>query len=191
MSPWRLTGLLLLAALLSWWVYRAVQTGPEKTAERTGHVPEAYATALETRRYDRDGRLMQTLTAKRMTRFADDGVTELESPALALFPVEGPRWKATAARAYLSADGERIDLRERVRIHRLPGRGTPPGLLATRRLLVFPERDEAETDEKITWRTPDLTVTAVGMRARLDTSEVDLLSQVRARLAPPHDKDES
>ena len=191
MSHWRPTGLLLLAALLSWWAYHTVRTGPGETAERGGHVPEAYATALETRRYDRDGRLMQTLTARRMTRFADDGTTELVAPELDLFPAEGPRWKATAARAFLSADGERIDLRERVRIQRLPGRGTPPGLLTTRRLLVFPEREEAETDEKITWRTPDLSVTAVGMRARLDTSEVDLLSQVRARLAPSRDENES
>ena len=182
--------LLLAAALLSVWIYQAVRGPGPGLGKADGEAPEAYATAVQARRYDATGRLIQQLTARRMIRHGKAAHTELLAPEFFLYPLEGPRWKARAERAFLAEDGRRIDLRERVRIRRLPDHRTPPGLFLTRRLLIFPDRDEAETDARVTWQTPDLSVTAVGMRARLDTSEVDLLSQVHARLAPPRKKED-
>ncbi|RMG30533.1 MAG: LPS export ABC transporter periplasmic protein LptC [Gammaproteobacteria bacterium] len=184
MSTWRLLILLLAAALLSAWIYRAVRPTAHPGEVRAGHVPGAYARDLVSRRYDRTGRLVQVLEARRLTRYADDGRTWLEAPRLRLLAGTGPHWTAAADRALVSPDGARILLRDRVRIQRLPGAGRPPGLFTTSSLLVFPRRNEAETDRPVRWQTPDLTVTAVGMRAWLDRDELELLSRVHARLAP-------
>lgn len=169
-----------LAAAASWWLYQ--QTVLEH-AGRDGnrrHDPDAFAENIDLRTLNTRGKLEHRLWAKRLEHYPDDDSTALESPALELYRPGEPPWRARAQQGWVSSGGAEILLEGDVEVRR-DGQGKlRPAQLTTSKLRVFPDRDYAETDTAVTYRSTGLEVRSLGMRAHFDTGQVELPARVRA-----------
>lgn len=177
--------ILALIAALSAWVFRQATEPPAREAAVQGHQPDAFATDAVLSSYTADGNLEYRLWAERMQHYPDDDSTELTQPYSELYREQGPPWRIEADHGWLSSGGEEVRLRGDVEIHRAASPTNKPTDAYSDTLTLWPQRDYAATDDKITYVTTDLRVDAVGMRAQLDTGELELLSQVRGVHTPP------
>ncbi|BCO31532.1 lipopolysaccharide export system protein LptC [Thiohalobacter sp. COW1] len=181
---WPVMLLLALLAALSGWVYRqATQPVSPETAPTVRH-PDAYATRARLSGYTPDGRLEYRLWAERMEHFPGDDSTELQRPYAELYRIDAPPWRISAHHGWVASQGDEIRLRGEVEIQRDGSPANRPVTAWSDSLDLWPGRDYAATDDKITYISDDLRVEAVGMRARLDTGELELLSGVRGVHTP-------
>lgn len=173
----------LFAALSLWVLQQATHTNkPGESVE--GHHPDAFATDAELSSYTAAGTLEYRLWADRMQHYPDDDSTELTKPHSELYREQGPPWRVKASHGWLSSGGEEVRLEGDVEITRTASATNKPAEVYSDTLTLWPDRDYAETDDKITYITTDLRVDAVGMRARLDTGDLELMSEVRGVHTP-------
>lgn len=174
-----------LFAALSLWVFQQATRTSEPGESVEAHQPDAFATDAELSSYTAAGTLQYRLWAERMQHYPDDDSTELTRPRSELYREQGPPWQVKANHGWLSGGGEEVRLKGDVEIKRAASATNKPTEAYTDTLNLWPERDYAETDDKITYITTDLRVDAVGMRARLDSGDLELLSEVRGVHTPP------
>ncbi len=131
-----------------------------------------------------DGRAKHRLWAARTLHYPDDGSTELEQPYMELYRPGEPPWRVRSERGWVAEGGEEVHLLGAVEIHREGTADLRKVDAYTRDLRIWPNRDYAETDEAVRYETPGTRVDAIGMRARLDTGQLELLAEVRGRHEP-------
>lgn len=175
-----------LAAAGSWWLYQQAASEQARLEGRERHDPDAFADDIDLRTLDAHGTLEHRLWAKRMEHYPDDDSTTLDAPVLEVYRPGEPTWRARARQGRVSSGGAEILLEGGVDIQRAGNKtGLRPVHLTTSKLRVFPDRDYAETDVAVTYRTTDLEVRSLGMRAHFDTGQVELPARVRAVHQPP------
>jgi lipopolysaccharide export system protein LptC len=173
-----------LLALLSGWLYQQVQQRHTPAYGNQRHDPDAFADDFDLSTFDADGRLVHRLWAKRMDHYPDDDSTALAEPYLELYRPHAKPWQARALKGWVGAGGAEVLLEDQVKIHRPASAEQPAADLHTRKLRIFPDRDFAETDVAISYRSAGLRVEAIGMRAYMDQGRVELLDRVRAVQQP-------
>ncbi|MBI5462653.1 MAG: LPS export ABC transporter periplasmic protein LptC [Gammaproteobacteria bacterium] len=173
-----------LLALLSGWLYQQVQQDGRQTAGSQRHDPDAFADDFDLSTLNAEGRLAHRLWAKRMEHYPDDDSTALTAPYLELYRPASKPWQARALKGWVSSGGAEVLLEEHVKIHRPASAQQPAAELDTRKLRIFPDRDFAETDAAVSYRSAGLKVEAIGMRAYLEQGRVELLDRVRAVQQP-------
>lgn len=174
-----------LAAAASWWLYQQVASEHARLEGRERHDPDAFADDVDLRTLNALGRLEHRLRAKRLEHYPDDDSTTLEEPYLELYRPDEPTWRVRSRQGWVSSGGAEILLEGNVDVQRDGKAGLRPVHLTTSKLRVFPDRDYAETDAAVTYRTTDLEVRSLGMRAHFDTGQVELPARVRAVHQPP------
>lgn len=179
-----LLALTLLAGLSGWIYHQATRTDTPEAASAARH-PDAFATGARLSGYNADGMLEYRLWAVRMDHYPEDDSTELKRPYGELYRSNAPPWRLRARHGWVAGEGEEIRLRGEVEIQRDGSPTNRPVEAWSDSLDLWPERDYAATDDKITYISDDLRVEAVGMRARLDSGELELLSRVRGVHTPP------
>ena len=173
-----------LLALLSAWLYQQAQQQRTPADGSQRHDPDAFADDFDLSTFDAEGRLAHRLRAKRMEHYPDDDSTALTEPYLELYRPAAEPWQARALEGWVSTGGTEVLLEEQVQIHRPASNEQPAADLHTRKLRLFPDRDFAETDAAISYRSAGLKVEAIGMRAYLEQGRVELLGRVRAVQQP-------
>lgn len=175
-----------LAAAASWWLYQQVASEHARLEGRERHDPDAFADDIELRTLNARGKLEHRLQASRMEHYPDDDSTTLDAPYLELYRPGEPTWRVRSSQGRVSSGGAEVLLEGDVDVQRAGNKaGLRPVHLTTSKLRVFPDRDYAETDVAITYRTTDLVVRSLGMRAHFDTGQVELPARVRAVYQPP------
>ena len=174
-----------LAAAASWWLYQQVASEHARLEGRQRHDPDAFADDIDLRTLNARGKLEHRLRAKRMEHYPDDDSTSLDTPYLELYRPREPTWRVRAQRGWVSSGGTEILLEGEVDVQRDGKARLRPVHLTTSKLRVFPDRDYAETDVAVNYRTTDLEVRSLGMRAHFDTGQVELPARVRAVYQPP------
>lgn len=144
-----------------------------------GHVPDYYLETFTLTAMTPSGRPDHRLDATRMEHFPDDETSELERPHMVFYRPAGPAWHVDAERGWVGPDGDTVRLLGRVDITRDGASGHTPMHIETRDLDVHLEREYAETDAAVTARSPNTVTHAVGMRAELSRSWLELRSQVK------------
>jgi lipopolysaccharide export system protein LptC len=185
--PWRgvLPVLVIaLAALSSWWLYHQVIQDRARADGSQRQDPDGFADDIDLSSLDATGRLTNRLWAKRMLHYPHDDSTVVDAPYLELYRPDEPPWQVRARTGRISSGGSEILLQGDVDIQRA---GTPelhPAHFTTDSLRVFPEREYAETDAPVTYRSTGLVVRSLGIRAHLDRGQVELPARVRATHQP-------
>lgn len=169
-----------LAAAASWWLYQQVSLEHAQRDGRHRHDPDAFADDFDLRTLNARGKLEHRLWARRMEHYPDDDSTVLEMPRLELYRPGEPTWHVRARQGWVSSGGAEILLEGDVDVQRKGSKAARPVHLTTTKLRVFPDRDFAETDVAVTYRTTDLEVRSLGMRAHFDSGQVELPARVRA-----------
>ena len=181
LARWLLPAALLAAAGASAWMLYGLDPDAPVTAREAPDAPDAYMEHFVTVEMDGAGRPLRRIEASRIAYHADRTV-ELSNPRYVLFRAEGEPWHVRSERGRVSPDGTVVWLLGKVDIWRNDASGARDLDIRTERLKVLPDAEYGETAEPVTILTPRSVSTGVGMRAWLDETRFQLLSQVRTHV---------
>ena len=149
--------------------------------DRPADAPDAYMDTFVTVEMDDTGRPKRRLEADRMVYRADRTVM-LTNPYYVLYRTEREPWHVRSERGQVSPGGNVVLLTGGVDIWRNDGDGARNLDIRTEDLRVLPESEYGETAGPATITMPASTSTGVGMRAWLDETRIELLSEVRTHV---------
>ena len=188
-SPVLLLGCL---AALTYWLDAQVQSSPPRGDGASRHDPDLYIENLSAVSFDKEGRVLQSLSATRAQHYPDDDSVDLIAPSLALTTSGKPRLAVTAETGTVAGDRETVTLRGNVRATRdapatkaeRDGGPAGPATFTTDMLRVIPKLSRAETDRPVTIEEPRGIIHGVGMILDNDARTFKLKSAVRGTLQP-------
>lgn len=179
-SLWLPLVVLLLLAVLSFWIERSVQI--TANGNQTGKAdPEGIMENFEALRTDPSGRPQYRLSAKKLKHYSDSKLTELESPRFVLLDATAGEISVMSRQATVSPDGGEMDLLGEVNVLRGAHAGQSPLTLSTARLLVFPERKLLRAPGTVDIQDKTLKLRAGAMEYNVEQRVIKLTGRVRAQ----------
>ena len=182
---WGVPAALLAAAGTSGWMLYNLDFDAPVAAQRPSDAPDAYMENFVTVEMDGAGKPKRRIEADYMAYHADETI-ELSNPRYVLYRVDGEPWHVRSERGHVSADGTVLLLMGKVDIWRNDASGARALDIRTEHLKVLPDSEYGETEEPVTIRTPTSISAGVGLRAYLDETRFQLLSQVRTHVDRRH-----
>jgi lipopolysaccharide export system protein LptC len=173
-------GLMLVLALLTFWLDRAVREEPVHPSQRR-HDPDYLVHDFTSTSYNRLGLAETTITAEKMLHFPDDDSTELISPRVVQDKPTQPRFTVRADRGVLAREGDEIFLYDNVYLVREPDDAHPSARMNTSFLHILRDRSIVRTDREVTIVEGRRSLSGRGMEYNNDSRELELRSDVTAR----------
>lgn len=133
---------------------------------------------------DAEGKESFTVRGPYLQRDVGGRSLSLVQPRFSFPAAGGGRWQARSDNAWVSPKADEVHLLTRVE---MVGPVSPAGLRTrfdTGRLTIFPDRDTASTDRKVTVTQGDSILSGTGLRADLQAKRFQLLNDVKGRYAP-------
>lgn len=171
-------------ALLSGWLLQRLGQAPPVRQETGRHAPDYYVENFTSTTMDENGFPHRRVNADYMAHFPDTDTHELSRPYMVLYRESSPPWHVRSERGWVSSSGDVLLLLGKVHIWRNNSDGKRQMDIHTEDLRVLPDTNYGETDKLAIITTPGSESRGVGMRAFLDQSRVELLSQVHTRYDP-------
>jgi len=137
--------LLIFLAGASFWLNRVIQADNPKGPQR--HAPDYFVENFKISRFDSTGKLQHTIVAKKMTHYADDDTTVVDEPHMTYYrqsPME-----IVARTALIGMDGKEIDLINKVRVVRHTADDSPPTVMETNTLKLFPDEERGYSNSPV------------------------------------------
>jgi lipopolysaccharide export system protein LptC len=185
---------LLLGALaaLTYWLDAQVQPPAPHVDGSRRHAADIFIDNFRGDSFDAEGRLRQSLGARRAQHYADDDTVDFVEPTMSLTDPDQPRIEVRADSGSLSGDRETVMLKGNVRTAREAGtaptggdaESTGPITVRSDTLRVVPKQGLASTDGPVTIEEPRGIIRAVGMELDNNAHTVKLKSNVRGTLQP-------
>lgn len=169
--------LVAVAVVTGWLVNRMGADAPEKTAAER-RIPDYYVENFTATTLDESGFPHRRVEAAHMAHYPETDTHELTDPYMVLFTESATPWHVRSERGWISPDGEEMLLQGKVHIWRDSVSGERQLDIHTRDLRVLPETEYGETDEQVIITTPSSESRGIGMRAWMEQSRLELLSQV-------------
>ena len=176
-------GLMLVLALLTFWLDRAVRDEPSYPSNRR-HDPDYLIHEFTSTSYNRLGSAETTVTAQKMLHYPDDDSTELLSPRVVQERPSQPRFTVRADRGVLAREGDEIFLYDNVLLLREPDAEHPATRLTTSFLHLLRDRSILRTDREVTIVEGPRSLSGRGMEYNNESREFVLHSDVTARFEP-------
>jgi len=178
--------LLLLLALLTFWINRSVQPSAPKLDGSSRHDPDYIMSNFVTTQTDINGDLRYKLAAVEMRHFPDNDSTELQRPRYTQFAVGKPYTEVQGLRGFVSTDGEEVKLLDDVKVTRQAYAGKGEMTVETDYLNIRPNDELVTTDRPVIIRqAPKTVIYATGMIYEKKQHTVTLLHKVRAHYEKP------
>lgn len=177
-------GILALLAAVSTWFLSTVESSLRDETIANAEAPILYMDHFLATRMNAQGFREYTLAAPHMVQLSGQQGSRLEQPEMNVFQDQTLSWVIRAKQAWVAPDTELIRLEQAVSITRPASSGKQPVTVTTRNLLLYPEQGFAETAEPARMETPNGWMTALGLKAYLDTEQLELLSTVRGIYEP-------
>lgn len=178
--------LLILLALLTFWINRTVQPPLPKLDGSSRHDPDYIMSNFVTTQTDVNGDLRYKLAAVEMRHFPDDDTTELQRPRYTQFAIGKPYTEVQGLRGFVSSDGEEVQLFDDVKVTRQAFADKGEMTVETDYLNIRPNEDLVTTDRPVTIRqAPKTVIYATGMVYEKKLKTVTLLNRVRAHYERP------
>jgi len=179
LPAWFPLALLILLAVLTFWLDRAVQPPAPARDGSSRHDPDYIVENFSATRMGLDGTPRHTLSAKKMLHYPDDDTTHLEQPRFVSTEPAKPVLRAKADQATLSSNGENVYLSGNVIVLREAGDSQGEMTIASRFLHIIPDADIIKTDKAATITGTGSVINTVGMVLNNRTRVMQLLSQVK------------
>jgi lipopolysaccharide export system protein LptC len=178
--------LLILLALLTFWINRTVQPPLPKLDGSSRHDPDYIMSNFVTTQTDVNGDLRYKLAAVEMRHFPDDDTTELQRPRYTQFAIGKPYTEVQGLRGFVSSDGEEVQLFDDVKVTRQAFADKGEMTVETDYLNIRPNEDLVTTDRPVIIRqAPKTVIYATGMVYEKKLKTVTLLNKVRAHYERP------
>ena len=178
--------LLILLALLTFWINRTVQPPLPKLDGSSRHDPDYIMSNFVTTQTDVNGDLRYKLAAVEMRHFPDDDTTELQRPRYTQFAIGKPYTEVQGLRGFVSSDGEEVQLFDDVKVTRQAFADKGEMTVETDYLNIRPNEDLVTTDRPVILRqAPKTVIYATGMVYEKKQKTMTLLHKVRAHYEKP------
>lgn len=178
--------LLLLLALLTFWINKTVQPAAPKIDGSSRHDPDYIMNNFVTTQTDIKGDLRYKLAAVEMRHFPDDDTTHLQRPRYTQFTVGKAYTQVEGLRGYVSGDGEEVQLVDNVKVTRQAFEGKGEMTVETDYLNIRPNEELVTTESPVVIRqAPKTVIYATGMVYEKKLRTVTLLHKVRAHYERP------
>ncbi|HEX9584731.1 MAG TPA: LPS export ABC transporter periplasmic protein LptC [Gammaproteobacteria bacterium] len=171
-------------AVLSGWLLQRLDQEPAARPQAGRHLPDYYVENFTSTTMDESGLPHRRVSADYMAHFPDTDTHELSRPYMVLYRESSMPWHVRAERGWISSNGDVLLLLGKVHIWRNNSAGERQMDIRTEDLRVLPDTNYGETDKLAIITTPGTESRGVGMRAFLDRSRVELLSQVHTLYDP-------
>jgi lipopolysaccharide export system protein LptC len=179
-------GVLLMLALLSRWFLSTVESSLRENGVPDDDVPTLYVDNLFATRMNAQGILEYALRSPHLMQLPAQQGNRIQTPQLEVFKDGQTReWLIRAEQGWISPNKDVVRLENEVSIARPAAGGKPPVVITTRDLIVHPSEDYAETSAGVRVETSAGVVTAIGLKARLNEKQLELLSDVRGHYVSP------
>lgn len=182
---WFPAGLMVLLAMLTFWLDRTVQPAQPKDDGSSRHDPDYIVENFTVTRMGLDGKPLHILSAVKMTHYPDDDTTHLERPHFIRYAQEKAPMHIESTRGLVSKDGEHAHFIDNVVATREAFQDRSPMVLTTSYLHVIPDKDIALTDKPVHIRDANTNVTGVGLELNNQTHVMKLFSRVKGRYEKP------
>jgi len=174
--------ILLLLAMLTFWLDRTVELNSTKTASPLTHEPDYIVDNFVIKRFSDAGEPRYLLSSKRMLHFPDDDSSHLEAPKLVQGQPGSTETRVSAKRGVVSADGKEVKLYESVELFKA-GERTPQGQTSDMRvrteyLRVVPDDDKADTPQRVLIEQGKTLLSGTGMAFDNRYRKIELQSAV-------------
>jgi len=173
-------GLMLVLALLTFWLDRAVRDEPSHPSQRR-HDPDYLVHDFASTSFNRAGSIETTITAAKMLHYPDDDSTELIAPRVVQEKPTQPRFTVRADRGVLAREGDEIFLYDNVLLVREPDQNHPGTRMTTSFLHVLRDRSIVRTDREVTIVEGSRSLTGRGMEYDNESREMLLRHDVKGR----------
>lgn len=178
--------LLLLLALLTFWINKAVQPSAPKLDGSSRHDPDYVMHNFVTTQTDVNGALRYKLAAQEMKHFPDKDTTDLIKPRFTRFAKDKPYTKLEGDTGNVSSDGEEVEVFGNVLVLREAFGEKGLMTIETDVLKILPNQEYATTDRPVVIKqAPGTVVHATGMIYEQKQQTVTLLHKVRAHYERP------
>ncbi|MDE1166888.1 MAG: LPS export ABC transporter periplasmic protein LptC [Pseudomonas sp.] len=137
-----------------------------------------YATNAHSKQFMPDGKLQYDMTSDKVEHLQASQVTLLTNPDVNLYRGAAFPWHVTSKRGEVNPDGTQVELIDSVRVARVDEKNRQT-IITTTRMTVFPQKQYAQTDQAVRIDGAGGVTTGVGMKAYLQDSRMNLLSNVR------------
>jgi lipopolysaccharide export system protein LptC len=171
--------LMLLLALISFWLERVVQLGDVNSRGPKRHEPDYTVDDFTMTQTNKEGAADTTLTATRMVHFADDETTELESPRLVQQKKGDPPVEIVARLGKIDRDGNVVQLIDDVVATRAATPQRPVMHMMTRFMEIHIPEEIGTTPEKVVITQGESTLEGIGMIFWNKTRDFELHGQVQ------------
>jgi len=187
-TTWFPIFLVMGLALLSFVLERTVRESSQVKEGLDGSEPDFVVEDFVTVTTDAKGRQSYELSAKRMTHYPEEDISELDSPRVSqLRPgTDGKApLHASADAGTVRGRGDEVELSGNVVVRQQASGDRPELRLETTVLKYFPERNLATTTEPVTIIQGASRMTGVGMELFTEERRILLKSQVRGVYVRP------
>jgi lipopolysaccharide export system protein LptC len=133
---------------------------------------------------DEQGLESFTVKAPHLERDPKGKTLTLRTPTFSFPDKDGGRWVTTSREAWVADKAVEVRLIDDVLMLGPPDPLGERTRFVTGHLQIFPKKNLAQTEDKVTVTRSDSILTATGMRADMQTHQIDLLSAVKGRYAP-------
>ena len=179
LTLWFPLGLMILLALLTFWLDRTVQEPLFKRDGSTRHAPDYWVENFVAKRLGEDGLPLHTLAAVMLEHFPDDDTTLLTRPNFTAMGQNRVPTHIAAQHGLISSNGKEVYFTNHVEVRKDAGAEKDWLTISTEYLHITPDQDIARTDRAVTIKTPAAVITATGMELNNRTQVVQLLSRVK------------
>lgn len=179
-SLWLPLAVLLVLAVLSFWIERSVQI-PANGRQTDFGDPEGIMENFRALRTDIAGNPQYRLSASKLRHYSGSKLTELDAPHFVFIDARSGTIDARSREATVSADGSEVDLRGDVVVVRAAQPGQSALTLRTARLIVFPERKLLRAPGPVDAQDDTVNVRAGGMEYNADQRTIKLTGRVQTR----------
>jgi len=172
--------MLLLLAALTLWLERASQ--PDATnPSNTRHDPDYIVGNFTIKRFDAEGKLYQTLSAKEMRHYPDDDSTESDMPHMTYH--QERKTFISAEQAWIDSGGKTIQLERNVRMRHENAKG-PETVLTTTSMTILSDEEIARTKAPVTITQGGTVINGIGMESNNKTQISVLGGRAQGTIAP-------
>jgi len=174
---------LAVVAAITWaafWLFRT----PDREPAFVGPPRSNYTLAdFELNALDETGKLSFTVTAPALARRNDDGSLWVDAPNFLIAAKTGAPWKGQSQSAFVNKDGTHMLLAGEVQMQRDATDAAGAARVETRDMDAYPKENRLQTAAAATITQPGSILRGTGMKADLNTHQLELLADVHASFA--------
>lgn len=172
-----------LAGATSWLTLRIVKETSLTHITRSVN-PDAYMFKARYTQMNKNGTIHSIMRATQTIHYSKKDFAVFQNPNIIVMVANKKPWHITAERGHSEQGGKKVILIDHVKMHQPAGLNNKELTIKTNSAVIYPTEKQAETNKPVTILQPGVTITAIGAKADLQKSTVNLLSNVKEIYIP-------